>query len=98
MILKKFRRTQTDRKKEKKKPEKVGRKPPLHFFPRGFSSGCGLSSVSSPPSNLCVSMSIVVISHGSSLTMATLGDGGRFLDAVDTELEDSGESGFSQDL
>lgn len=30
--------------------------------------------------------------------MGPLGDGGRFLDATDRELEDSEESGVSQDL
>lgn len=30
--------------------------------------------------------------------MMPLGDGGRFLNAIDTELEDSEESGVSQDL
>lgn len=57
-----------------------------------------LSSVFSSSSVICVSMSTVAISHGSSLTMTPLGDGGRFLNAIDTEFEDSEESGVSQDL
>lgn len=43
-------------------------------------------------------MSTVAISHGSSLTTGPLGDGGMFLNAIETELEDSEENEVSLDL